>query len=257
MPEPTAAVAIVHARGEQDAVLLIRRSERADDPWSGHWSFPGGRRDPGDPDLLHTALRELSEECGICLGPEHLERALEPAVARRRTGPFLLVAPFVFRVDRELPVKLDQREAVDSLWMPMRILRDPVRHGLRAIPGVPPQMVFPAVELADMPLWGFTYRLITEWLELCPRGEPGGFATASQVLNFLLAHGLTLEQAWTEHNGARTAVVRGAIPVESVLEQFAGSCGTVPPVNLLEIRPEAIRIAGLDFEEYVIEARLT
>jgi len=62
--EPQAAVAIVSARQPRESVLLIRRSERGDDPRSGHWSFPGGRRDPEDPDLLHTALRELEGECG-------------------------------------------------------------------------------------------------------------------------------------------------------------------------------------------------
>src|SRR5215472_6528479 len=49
MRAPEAAVAIVHARGapsgsDAESVLLIRRTERPNDPWSGHWSFPGGRR---------------------------------------------------------------------------------------------------------------------------------------------------------------------------------------------------------------------
>ena len=47
-------------------------------------SFPGGRREPKDCDLLHTALRELEEECGIHLARERLEAALPPAV---KDGP--------------------------------------------------------------------------------------------------------------------------------------------------------------------------
>jgi 8-oxo-dGTP pyrophosphatase MutT (NUDIX family) len=102
MAEPQAAVAIVRARVPRESILLIRRAERQDDSWSGHWSFPGGRRDPDDLDLLHTALRELEEECGIRLDRKHTGATLPPVLARRRAGPFVLVAPFVFDVDDEL-----------------------------------------------------------------------------------------------------------------------------------------------------------
>src|SRR5215469_5622424 len=101
--QPQAAVAILHTRGPEESVLLIRRSERAGDPWSGHWSFPGGRRDPEDQDLLETALRELAEECGIILERGQMEAALPPTNAGRRLGRVVLVAPFLFRVERVLP----------------------------------------------------------------------------------------------------------------------------------------------------------
>lgn len=163
MADADAAVAIVHAR-RADSVLLMRRAERKEDPWSGHWSFPGGRCDPSDPDLLHTALRELEEECGIHLERDCLEAALPVATARRRVGRFLKVAPFVFRVDDELPVLVDLREAVEAVWVRVAMLRDPARHELLAVPGMPVETRFPAIDLNGVPLWGFTYRLMSEWL---------------------------------------------------------------------------------------------
>src|SRR5690349_16246332 len=93
-----AAVTILRTRGPDPAILLMRRAERVGDAWSGHWSLPGGRCDDCDVDLLGTAVRELEEECGIRLGREQLSAELPPMMARRRTGPFLLVAPFVFEV---------------------------------------------------------------------------------------------------------------------------------------------------------------
>ncbi len=45
-------------------VALTRRTERLNGH-SGQMSFPGGRRDPDDPDFWHTALRETREELGI------------------------------------------------------------------------------------------------------------------------------------------------------------------------------------------------
>lgn len=172
MAEPEAAVAIVRARGVAESVLLIRRSEREGDPWSGHWSFPGGRRDPQDPDLLHTALRELEEECGIRLRPEQMEAALPPASAGRKMGRRVLVAPFVFSVERELPAVADPEEAVEALWIPVDVLRDPERHALRPVPGMPSDMPFPGIELNGVPLWGFTYRLLMEWLGADAIDEP-------------------------------------------------------------------------------------
>jgi 8-oxo-dGTP pyrophosphatase MutT (NUDIX family) len=166
MMEPEAAVAMVHTAAPEESILLIRRAERAGDPWSGHWSFPGGGRSPEDPDLLRTALRELEEECGIRLGREHLETALPPTLAGRTVGRFVLVAPFLFRVAAQLPVVLEPREAVEALWAPLSLLRDPARHCLRPVPGQPEDREFPAIELSSVPLWGFTYRLIADWLGL-------------------------------------------------------------------------------------------
>jgi 8-oxo-dGTP pyrophosphatase MutT (NUDIX family) len=240
--EPEAAVAIVQAGLPPGSILLIRRAEREDDSWSGHWSLPGGRRDPGDPDLLHTALRELAEECGLELTRDHLQSALAHTLARRRVGPYLLVAPFLFRADRELPTTLDAREAVSSLWMPVSSLLDPARHILRAVPGRPDSMLFPCIELDGPPLWGFTYRLLTDWLGLSCTGQ-SGLQVARAVLEFLTAQGLPSAGEWR---------IKGPIPVAAVLARFARPGPHVAAINCLEVSPERIRILGPEFEEYLI-----
>jgi 8-oxo-dGTP pyrophosphatase MutT (NUDIX family) len=264
MAEPEAAVAIVRAQQPISSVLLIRRSERPEDSWSGHWSFPGGRREPADPDLLHTALRELEEECGIHLSREHNEALLSPVLARRRTGPFVLVAPCVFNVDGELPTVVDPEEAVEAVWVPLNLWCNPARHSLRAVPRRPRNCLFPAIDLNGVPIWGFTYRLGTEWLGLLPDDVPvdeAGFAMARRVLDFLLVHGLTLTHDWEDCTSeptpgnpqtVRLATVEGTIPVELVISHFSAPGEFFPSVNLLEVRPDAIRLEGLAFEEYLI-----
>jgi 8-oxo-dGTP diphosphatase len=264
--EPQAAVAIVRARHPRESILLIRRSEREEDPWSGHWSFPGGRREPDDPDLLHTALRELEEECGVRLRRAHMETALPPVLARRRTGPFVLVAPFVFGVDAELSTMVDPQEAVQAVWVPKSVWCDPVRHSLRAVPALPDDWLFPAIDLNGMPLWGFTYRLGTDWLGLLPGQSPieeVGFEMACRLLDFLLSHGLKLRSGWEERieqpaigepQTAKVAMVKGTIPAALVVAHFAMLGELFPGINLLEVRPDRIRVVGLAFEECLILA---
>jgi 8-oxo-dGTP pyrophosphatase MutT (NUDIX family) len=256
MPEPQAAVAVLHAprkEGCGESVLLIRRTERENDPWSGHWSFPGGRREPEDEDLIETALRELAEECGIVLGRECLERCLPLTAAGRRVGRVMNVAPFLFRARKELPTALDPEEAVEALWLPISLFRDPSRHYFTQVPRVSPERIFPAIELNGVPLWGFTYRVLSEWLglhEACASVEKPGFRATCVLLEFLLANGMELRHSWCE----RVAVVAGKIPVTLVLKRLASPGAEIPAVNSVAVRPDSIRVLGLDLEEYVIEA---
>jgi 8-oxo-dGTP pyrophosphatase MutT (NUDIX family) len=258
MPEAHAAVAVVHTQGEHESVLLIRRTERADDPWSGHWSFPGGRREPEDEDLVETALRELAEECGIVLGRESLEACLPPASAGRRVGRVMTVAPFLFRAASELPTRLDPEEAAESVWIPLSLLRDPARHCLTCVPRLSSEWIFPAIHLNGVPLWGFTYRVLSEWLRLhapSPPPQKTAFRAAQLLLDFLLASGMELRHEWLEQGTTKVAAVRGQIPVADLLAHLAVPGDQIPPVSSLEIHSHSLTVVGLDSEQYVIEAK--
>jgi hypothetical protein len=67
------------------------------------------------------------------------------------------------------------------------------------------------------------------------------------------SRGLTLVQDWTGRDGVMVAVVNGPIPVAAVRERFAFPGDQIPPVSLLEVRSECIRIAGWAREEYLIQ----
>ena len=73
-----AAVALVLLEGAQGLeIILIKRAERGDDPWSGQIALPGGRYEVGDPDLEATAVRETSEETGVDLSGAERMGALD------------------------------------------------------------------------------------------------------------------------------------------------------------------------------------
>jgi hypothetical protein len=191
-----------------------------------------------------------------------MEAALPPVLARRKAGPFILVAPVVFRAEGELPTVVDPEEAVEAVWMSLDTWMDPVMHSLTTVPGLPNNWLFPAIDLKGVPVWGFTYRLATDWLGLLPEQpllEEAGFAMACRLLDFLVSRGLTLNRGWEGEIAAREttqsgkiAVVEGVIPVELVIAHFSAPAELIPGANLLEVCVNRIRVLGLAFEEYLI-----
>ncbi len=66
---------------------------------AGEISFPGGKLDVGDSDLLQTALRETSEEIGLEITKDQVIGQLEPVVT---LNSGFLILPFVSVID-EIP----------------------------------------------------------------------------------------------------------------------------------------------------------
>ena len=169
---PAAVALILHETPEGLEALLIKRAERSGDPWSGQVALPGGRREPGDADLLATALRETREETGIELaGAEQLGR-LDDLYPRTPTLPPVVVRPYVFAVGAR-PALVPDVEVERAFWVPLRRLAEPgVRRKVTlTVRGV--ERTFPAYQVGDDVIWGMTERIITPFVELVSRGTRG------------------------------------------------------------------------------------
>jgi 8-oxo-dGTP pyrophosphatase MutT (NUDIX family) len=158
-----AAVAAVIAP-DPEAILLIRRAERAGDPWSGHMALPGGRREPEDPDLLFTAIRETREEVGLQLTAADLVGSLEDVVPRTPVLPPIAVRPYVFLVSSRPRISLNP-EVTATNWVPLsHLLRPDTWHPVR-LEVAGQSRVVPAFELEDGIVWGMTERILTALLK--------------------------------------------------------------------------------------------
>lgn len=160
---PAAAVAIIRVSQPEDSVLLLRRNRNPSDPWSGHFSFPGGRRDTSDPSLLATCTRETLEETGIVLPDDAMRGELPPRYAGSRINALILVAPFLFHLDERPKLSLDPREIQSSCWLNLEHFQR-TEHHVQA--EVLPDRYYPAYPIDDYYLWGFTYGLLQTLLEM-------------------------------------------------------------------------------------------
>lgn len=152
-------------RGTGLEILLIRRAERADDPWSGQIAFPGGRYEPGDHDLLATAIRETREETGVDLTSAERLGPLDDLYPRTPTLPPVVVRPFVFALGRR-PALVPSDEVQRAFWLPLSRLGEAgVRRAITlTLRGV--ERTFPAYLIDDELIWGMTERILTPFLEL-------------------------------------------------------------------------------------------
>lgn len=156
-----AAVAALLAQRPEPALLLIRRAEHPDDPWSGQMGLPGGRLNPEE-EPLQAALRETREEVGIDLGQRaELLGPLDQvqAIGRGRVLP-LAIHPFVFASAEQPPVRHDPTEVAETVWVPLQFLRDAGNLQSMRWRG----LELPCYRYHDRQIWGLTFRMIQSLL---------------------------------------------------------------------------------------------
>jgi 8-oxo-dGTP pyrophosphatase MutT (NUDIX family) len=162
-----AAVAVILHDGDGGIeALFIHRAVRVGDTWSGQIAFPGGRREPTDPDLLTTAIRETMEEVGVDLS--HAERlgVLDDLHPRTPVLPPVVVRPFVFALTTRPTVVLSP-EVQDAFWISFRALQAPGTRSEMIVdhPGIP-RRVLPAYALGKWTIWGMSERILTPLISL-------------------------------------------------------------------------------------------
>jgi 8-oxo-dGTP pyrophosphatase MutT (NUDIX family) len=149
------------ADGELRIVLVVRADDGGQH--GGQLGLPGGKPEPGDADLLATALREAEEEVG--LAPEAVEvvAALEP-LATQATG--WLVHPFLGRVSPDTRWRLQETEIVGILTPAARVLADPASRSMLPFSSLrfPEPLLVDGIDIDGHVLWGMTLRLLDDVL---------------------------------------------------------------------------------------------
>ena len=149
----------LHGLESEPAVILTERRHDLR-RHAGEISFPGGRRDPGDRDLEHTALRESHEEIGLDPADVEVIGALPPF------GTFVTnyrVHPYVGLIPDGLEWTLSPREVETLLDLRIAELREGFAMQRLVRRGIPFQT--PTYTVGPHLVWGATARMLGDLLE--------------------------------------------------------------------------------------------
>lgn len=129
----------------------------------GEVCFPGGRLEPGDPDLTTTALRETYEEIDL---PPHAVSVVGELDRLTTVSSPSYIVPIVGLIDREHPLTPDPNEVDGILRVSLRELADPqiFREEIWTRDSVEMDIFF--FELVGDTLWGATARMVHNLLRL-------------------------------------------------------------------------------------------
>lgn len=166
------AAVVLALRGEAldaEALFIVRATDERD-PWSGHVALPGGREEPGDANLLETALRELREETGLGLAREEVVGQLDELRPVSRHIPRIAITPFVAWRAQLSGVRRNA-EIDGHFWMPLSALREPGRRSTLVLRRSGDEMTFPTIEYAGHTVWGLTYSIVQNFLTLLEADE--------------------------------------------------------------------------------------
>ena len=130
---------------------------------SGQVSFPGGKFEEGDANLVETALRETEEEIGIDMG--------EIEVLGNLSEMFIVASNFkvlpTVGIVREFPIfKLDRKE-VEAIYTPsLQQFTDVVEPKVKTMHFPPYTIHSPYYDVEGQVVWGATAMILGELAEV-------------------------------------------------------------------------------------------
>lgn len=158
---PEAAVLLPITRSEAPELVLTLRAKGLS-THGGEVAFPGGRRDPEDPDLVFTALREAEEEIGLPPGLVEVIGPLSPLISLHG----LKVTPFVGLIPDFVEYRANDAEIAAVFTVPLEFFRQDPRDHTHRIDYQGRSWYVPSYRYGEYKIWGLSAIMIVELVNL-------------------------------------------------------------------------------------------
>jgi 8-oxo-dGTP pyrophosphatase MutT (NUDIX family) len=143
-------------------LLLTRRTDKVEHH-KGQISFPGGGEEPGDADLLDTALRETYEEIGLEPSAVEIWGRLDET---ETVVSGFAITPYVGRIPPPDGLRPNPNEIAEIITVPLAIFLDPARRRIERVvrDGQEWELIF--FEYPPHVIWGATARIISSMVRV-------------------------------------------------------------------------------------------
>ncbi|MFK0570555.1 CoA pyrophosphatase [Endozoicomonas sp.] len=158
---PEAAVLIPITDAREPELVFTRRATHMN-THSGEVAFPGGKRDPGDHDLIATALRESFEE--IALPPENVRVIGQTGSVISRFG--IEVTPIVGIIEADTPLKANLAELDRIFKVPLSYFLDEQHLTFNHWKMRNQDYQMPSFYYGEYLIWGLTAVMLVEFLNI-------------------------------------------------------------------------------------------
>jgi 8-oxo-dGTP pyrophosphatase MutT (NUDIX family) len=164
-PVPAAVLIPLFLKHGSYHILFTKRTENLQHH-RGEVSFPGGVRHIDDTDILHTALRETSEEVGIAPEDVDILGVLDDVLTIHN----YLVTPYVGFIAAEYQLRINPDEVERIIEVPLSFLLTPGIFQLRDWTWQGRTLPLFCVDYEGDRIWGLTAAMLKQFIEIISAG---------------------------------------------------------------------------------------
>lgn len=159
---PSAVMMLVYPKDGNAHLVLTKRNEYVG-IHSSQISFPGGKAEPADKDLMHTAIRETVEEIGITINEIDI---LMPFSKLFIPPSNFIVYPFLAISNTTPDFRPDPYEVHQIIELPLeRLLDDSIMADVELDTSYATRITVPAFIVDEHVVWGATAMILSELKE--------------------------------------------------------------------------------------------